>query len=114
GAEGQEGGDESAGLRGQGAALDALAADPGFHEGPAEGFLRRLDAAPDVAVALAEVGRRLLDGAGPAPRLEDLGDAEPEGVTAAGFQPHLDAWRQRDLLRAAGNLPGRHGETRCG
>src|SRR5262245_39301377 len=69
--------------------LRAAAADLGLHQGAAERRLGLLDPAPDVAVALAQLGGRLLDRAGPLDRLEDLGDAEPEGVVAPLLQPDL-------------------------
>src|SRR5262249_49330582 len=94
GAEGAEGGDEPLCLGGQAAALGAPAADPGFDQGPAQGRLGLLDPAPDVAVALTQVGGGLLNGAGPLHGLQDLADAQAEGIAAPGFQPDLDAGDQ--------------------
>src|SRR5262245_44819284 len=77
-AERREGGDQAHRLRGQRAALRAPAADVRLDQGPADHPLRLLDAPPDVAVALAQVGGRLLDRADAADGLEDLAEAQAE------------------------------------
>src|SRR4051794_25736679 len=87
GAEGEEVGHQLAGGGGQAAASGALAADLGVDQFPAEGLLGLLEAGPDVAVTLAEVGRRLLDRAGAVHRPEDLTDAVAEGVPATRLEP---------------------------
>ena len=74
--------------------MDLSAPDLGFDELPAEGPLRFLDSAPDVAITLVQVGGRLLDRACAAHRLQDLTKAESKGVLAPGFQPDLDTGDQ--------------------
>src|SRR5207249_1194280 len=63
-----------------------------------------LDPAPDIAVALAQVGGRLLDGAGLFDGLEHFREAEAENVVAVGFEPHFHAGHQRRRFLSHGQV----------
>src|SRR5207247_4442340 len=92
----------------EGAALRAGAADVSLDELLPESLFGLLDAPPNVAVALAQVGGRLLDGAGLVHRPQHFGQAEAESVAALGLQPDLDPWHEGEALRSSlvhGGIP---------
>jgi len=88
---GQEVRGEAPGPWGKGAALHALPAHLGFYQLLAQNFLSLLDTAPNIAVTLAQVDRRLLDRASLIYSLQHLGQPETERIVAPGLQPDLDA-----------------------
>src|SRR5438270_4846429 len=80
---------EPASQRRQGAARNALATYPGLDEPLSQGALGFLDAAPDIAIALAQLARTLLDRARLCHGFQNLAEAEAKRVVPLGFQPHF-------------------------